>query len=425
MSPDSSQPRSPADAAPAVADPVKPEAAAVPAETMPVPAETAPIPVETARVAPAQPVVEPAQPSPAATPPVEPPHVEPPPAAAAAPPPATAALGPVAKSRLRRLITVGGTLLLLFILWETFTFFVAYTDDAYVRSDLVAVAPEVTGRIITVHVVDNQTVKKGDKLISIDPVPFQLDVNTRQAQIDEAASLLKVAQEQLSTANEALIAATSTHTYAVEQQARFAVLAASNNAPRAELDRYNDELRRATAEMNMSQVAIAQAQTSINAHQAALDVAKAEMATAQWRLSRTEVVSPVNGTITNLTTRPGDTATVNIPMIGIVDADAWRIMANYKQYYVRSFEVGGEAWVWLDSAPWHFYRAKITGIARGFSRDPQMPMLLPYVAPTTDWIRLQRRIPVTIVLVDPPPDAKLYMGADARTVIFPAGGTVR
>ena len=142
------------------------------------------------------------------------------------------------------------------------------------------------------------------------------------------------------------------HTYAVEQQARFAVLAAENNAPRAELDRYNDELRRATAEMNISQVAIAKAQTSINVAQAALDVAKADMATAQWRLSRTEIVSPVNGTITNLTTRPGDTATVNIPMIGIVDADAWRIMANYKQYYVRSFEVGGEAWVWLDSAPW-------------------------------------------------------------------------
>jgi multidrug efflux system membrane fusion protein len=400
MSPDSSQPRSPADIAPAVAGAGTPEAAAV----------EAPIPAETPCVAPAEPP-PPAEPAPVETQP-------------AAPPPA-ATLGPIAKSRLRRLITVGGTLLLLFILWETFTFFVAYTDDAYVRSDLVAVASEVTGPIIAVHVVDNQTVKKGDRLVSIDPVPFQLDVNTRQAQIDEATSLLKVAQEQLSTANEALIASTSTHTYALEQQARFAVLAAENNAPRAELDRYNDELRRATAGMSMSQVAIAKAQTSINAHQAALDVAKAEMATAQWRLSRTEIVSPVNGTITNLTTRPGDTATVNIAMIGIVDSDAWRIMANYKQYYVRSFEVGGEAWVWLDSAPWRFYRARITGIARGFSRDPQMPMLLPYVAPTTDWIRLQRRIPVTIVLVDPPPDAKLYMGADARTVIFPLGGTMR
>ena len=143
------------------------------------------------------------------------------------------------------------------------------------------------------------------------------------------------------------------------------------------------------------------------------------MATAQWRLSKTQVVSPTDGAITNLTTRVGDTGTQNIPMIGIVDANAWRIMANYKQYYVRSFEIGGTAWVWLDSSPWRFYRAKITGVARGFSRDPQAPMLLPYVAPTTDWIRLQRRIPVTIVLEEAPPDGRLYMGADARTVIFP------
>jgi Fusaric acid resistance protein family len=40
------------------------------------------------------------------------------------------------------------------------------------------------------------------------------------------------------------------------------------------------------------------------------------------------------------------------------------------------------------------------------------------VAPTTDWIRLQRRFPVTLVLVDSPPDLTLYMGADARTIIF-------
>ena len=112
-------------------------------------------------------------------------------------------------------------------------------------------------------------------------------------------------------------------------------------------------------------------------------------------------------------------ATINVPIIGIVDADAWRIMANYKQYYIRDFKVGDTAWVWLDSAPWHFHKGRITGIARGFSRNPGVDKLLPYVAPTTDWIRLQRRIPVTIVLEDLPPGYKLYMGADARTVIFP------
>ena len=47
--------------------------------------------------------------------------------------------------------------------------------------------------------------------------------------------------------------------------------------------------------------------------------------------------------------RKGDMATTGIPLIGIVDSDAWRIMANYKQYYIRDFKVGDTAWVWLDS----------------------------------------------------------------------------
>jgi len=322
-------------------------------------------------------------------------------------------------SRLRRLISVGGTVLVLFILWEVLTYYVAYTDDAYVRSDLVGVAPEVTGPIIALHVVDNQAVSKGDKLYKIDPLPFQLEVNTRQAQIEEQTALVKVAQEELRAAHAALDAATWSHTYAVEEQARYAVLAASNDAPIAELDRANNQLRRATAEMTIAQIAIAKAQTSVNVHQAALDVAKAEKATAEWKLSRTDVVAPVDGWINNLTVRIGDTATVSIPNIGIVDAHAWRIIANYKEYYIRPLQVGGTAWVWLDSEPWKFHRAHVTGIARGISRSPDAPMLLPYVAPTTDWIRLQRRIPVTIVLDEMPADGKLYMGADARTVIFP------
>lgn len=341
------------------------------------------------------------------------------PAAPAAPPaPADRGMSPLARARLRRVITVGSTLLALFLLWEGFTAFVAYTDDAYVRSDLVAVAPEITGPIVAVHVVDNQDIKKGEKLVSIDPVPFQLEVNQRKAQIDEAAAQLKVAQEELASAQAALASATSAHTYAAQEQSRYQTLASDNFAPRAQLDRANDELRRAQAEMTISQVAVIKSQTSINVHQAVLEVAKAEMATAQWKLSRTEVLSPTDGTITNLTLRAGDTATMNVPMIGIVDANAWRIIANYKQYYVRSFKVGDRAWVWLDSAPWKLHRATITGVARGISRNQTQPMLLPYVAPTTDWIRLQRRIPVTIMLDEPPPGGRLYMGADARTVIF-------
>jgi membrane fusion protein, multidrug efflux system len=347
--------------------------------------------------------------------------VAPSPAPPPSPPPAASADPPASRvvSRVRRLATVIGTILVLFIAWEVLTYYVAYTDDAYVRSDLIGVAPEVTGPIIGLYVVDNQQIKKGDKIYKIDPVPFQLEVNQRQAQIEEQSALVKVAQEELATAQAALESAKSAHTYATEQQARYAVLAAENNAPRAELDRANNELRRTAAEKTIAEIAIAKARTSINVHQAALDVAKADKATAEWKLSKTDVNAPADGWINNLTVRIGDTATVSIANIGIVDAHAWRIIANYKEYYIRPFAIDGTAWVWLDSAPWKLHKARITGIARGFSRDPQAPMLLPYVAPTTDWIRLQRRIPVTIVLEEPPPGGKLYMGADARAVVFP------
>jgi multidrug efflux system membrane fusion protein len=154
-------------------------------------------------------------------------------------------------------------------------------------------------------------------------------------------------------------------------------------------------------------------------HDATIAQVQAELATAEWQLGRTELSAPADGTINNLTVRVGDTARQDEPLIGIVDANAFRIVADYKQSYIRAFQVGGTAWVWLDSHPWHFYRARIEGTARGISRTRESAGLLPYVAPTTDWIRLQRRFPVTLTLVDRPPDDLLFMGADARVVIFP------
>jgi multidrug efflux system membrane fusion protein len=116
--------------------------------------------------------------------------------------------------------------------------------------------------------------------------------------------------------------------------------------------------------------------------------------------------------------RVGDQAVANQPLIGLVDAHAWRIIANYKESVIRHMQVGHTARVWLDAYPWHVHRAYIQGIARGINRRQTPNTLLPYVEPTTDWIRLERRFPVTLLLQDDPdPDATLHMGSDARTLI--------
>ena len=321
-------------------------------------------------------------------------------------------------TRRKRVTLVLGALLAVFAAYEIFTSVVAYTDDAYVRSDLVAVAPQVTGQIVAVHVIDNQSVKRGDPLVTIDPVPFQLVIAQRQAEIEEAKAQISADQQEVAAAQDNHDAAVATVQYAQETQRRMVSLSSSQDVSRQTLDQSSEQLRVAQAALDTANSRIVRARAQLAMHQAAQSRAEAEMATAQWQLARTHVVAPTDGTINALTTRVGDTARENVPLIGIVDAHAWRIIANYKQDYIRGFREGGTAWVWLDSEPWHLHRGRIAGVARGISREPDALKLLPYVAPSTDWIRLQRRFPVTITLVDAS-GITLYMGADARAVIFP------
>jgi multidrug efflux system membrane fusion protein len=322
-------------------------------------------------------------------------------------------------TRRRRIGVTVAALLGIFVLYEVVTSFVAYTADAYVQSDLVALAPQITGRIVVVHVSDNQNVAQGDLLATIDPVPFQLALDQRQAELNEAHAQLQADRDIVAAAQDAFAAATSAAAYARDTQARAAALASAQAASRADLDEANNALRRAEDALDAARTTIARAQSTSAMHQAAQVQAAAALAFAQWQLARTRLTAPTSGTVTNLTVQVGDTAQADVPLIGIVDAHAWRIVANYKQNYIPDFAPGDSAWVWLGSEPWHLHRARIAGIARGIRRDPTPGGLLAYVSPTTDWIRLQRRFPVTLTLVDPPADLKLYMGADATVLIVP------
>jgi membrane fusion protein, multidrug efflux system len=322
-------------------------------------------------------------------------------------------------TRARRLTVAAIVFIFAFAAYEIITSFVAYTGDAYVRSDLVSLAPQVTGRIIAVHVSDNQDVVEGDHLASIDPVPFRLALEQRRAEYAEARAQITSDEDRIASLKDMLTAAISAADYAQQTQTRLSTLATAQDVSRVDLDQASDALRRANAARDAAQETVTAAQSMLSMHEAAKARADAAQALAEWQLARTELVAPTSGTVTSLTLRVGDTAQENEPLIGIIDAKAWRIVANYKESYLRGFSVGDTAWVVLGTSPWHPRRAKILSVARGISRDRDPNRLLNYVAPTTDWIRLQRRFPVTLALVDPPADLKLYMGADARVLVLP------
>lgn len=318
----------------------------------------------------------------------------------------------------RRVLLVLSAIALALALYWASGYVVAYTDDAYVTSDFVDVAPYISGRIASVNVVDNQTVEKGELLATIDATPFQLALNEKQAKKTEAEAQLAVDRDVIAAAQAQRDDAAAKERLASDNVRRATPITTAGFYSRQGLDTLTAKEQEAKAALADSEAAIAKAQQTLALHQATVAAISAEIAYLQWQLEQTKLLAPTDGTITQLILRVGDQAVENKPLIGLVDTHAWRIYANYKESVIRHMKVGHTAWVWLDSHPWRFHRATIQGIARGISREQTERKLLPYVAPTTDWIRLERRFPVTLILQDLSPDITLHMGSDARTIIF-------
>ncbi|GAB0118271.1 biotin/lipoyl-binding protein [Acidisoma sp. 7E03] len=319
----------------------------------------------------------------------------------------------------RRTVTFLGILLLLLLLWEGSGLVFAYTDDAILTSDLVAIAPQVTGLVQTVAVSDNQTVKAGDPLFTIDPTPFRLALDQAQDALSAAQSRIAVDQ---TTEASALALQRSAQARAVQAEADFArarnLAGTGFEAPQAEQDATTAAQQAADA-LSAAQDAVLRAERILRLDQIEIAAATSAEALAQWRLDQTRVAAPVAGRVAHVTLQPGDAASAGKPLLALVAADAWYVNANYKEGMLRHLKPGRIGWVWLDTHPFHLYRARIQGIAGGIDRAKSVRGgLLPYVDPTTDWIRLQARFPVRFQLLDLPPEAERFMGSDARTIVF-------
>ena len=312
------------------------------------------------------------------------------------------------------LLALAGILLV----WWGSGYLFAYTDDAYLTSDVVSITPEVSGPIEGVPVADNEWVTRGTPLFTIDPEPFRLALEQAQAEEARAQAELPVDQAQVQSLQAQKESANAAQRFADANLRRDTTLSQSGFVSQQAFDRTRTTQEQSVAQQHAAEAALQKAIETVSLDQAAVASAHAARLLAEWRLSRTKVVAPVDGYVTHLAVQAGDMVSTSKPAVAIVDGNAWRVVANYKEYYLRHCSPGHMAWIWLDSHPWHLYRARIQGLAHGISREQGTEALVPYVSPTVDWIRLQRRIPVRFTLLDAPSGDQLFMGADARVLVI-------
>jgi RND family efflux transporter MFP subunit len=260
------------------------------------------------------------------------------------------------------------------VIWD-FYVTAPWTRDGRVRVQVASIAPQVSGQITEVRVIDNQYVHQGDVLYVIDPFDFQVTLDTAKAQLQQTAADLQVKRMQ------------------------------------AERRQHLSDLATTPEEQQLFVGSALQAQ-------AAFDAAQQQVARADINLKRTQVRSPVNGYVTNLLMRVGDFATTGATNISVIDADSYWIDGYFEETKMAQVCIGDRAEAALMG-----YRDPIVGrvetVTRGISVSNAAPSTqgLPSVDPVYTWVRLAQRVPVRIRITDVPAGVPLVSGMSATVTI--------
>ena len=253
-----------------------------------------------------------------------------------------------------------------------------WTRDGRVNVEVVNIATEVAGKVVTLNVLDNQQVKKGDVLFEIEPVDYQIALVQAEAAVASRKFDYDNAEQE------------------AERRQKLGIQAVSS-----------EELNTALSTAHVAQL-------NYQAAVAARDQAKVN-------LDRTKIVSPVNGYVTNLTLRIGDYATPGQAKMTLVDSDSYWIVGYFEETKLPGIHEGDYAHVRLMG--WH---PEIAGHVESFSRaiantnsNPNFEGLAS-VDPIFTWVRLAQRIPVRIH-IDQVPDGVKIVAGQTCTVVLDSG----
>src|SRR4051812_14816294 len=311
-----------------------------------------------------------------------------------------------------------------------------WTRDATVRAYVVTMAPEVAGRIVELHVVDNKFVRKGDLLLVIDPTNFRIAVSQAEAAVQQAQANVQnieaqmtVQQAQINASQAQLRLGRAALVFAQQQAERYQTLAKDGWGTVQNAQQFTSQLHQQEASVQSAQENLNQTLRQVEtlkaqrlSAEAGLAQAKAQLNQAQVNLERTRILAPVDGYVTNLLAQLGDFVNVGVNTISLVDADSFWVDGYFEETNLAPIRVGDSAQIKLMGHG-QIVRGHVDSIARAINVANAQPngQGVANVNPIFTWVRLAQRIPVRIHIDEVPPDVVLSAGMTATVEIHDRG----
>ncbi len=262
------------------------------------------------------------------------------------------------------------------------------TDDAYVETTTVQVAPKVSGHIVKVYITDNQPVKEGDLIAEIDPTDYEISLDKADAAYERM-----LLNQQNAQAN--FKASQSNIDVAKKDLERYQTLFEQGAVSKQTLDAAQAKYDSAQANLTNSEQALL-SQGGQKVADADLRSLKAAKAQAQKNLEYTKIYAPQSGTISSRRVEKGMFVNVGTPLCVIVPNNVW-VVANFKENQLRHMKVGQTVDIKIDTYPNHKFKGKIDSIQRASGAKSS---LFPPENAVGSFVKIVQRIPVKIVFTE-------------------------
>jgi membrane fusion protein, multidrug efflux system len=328
--------------------------------------------------------------------------------------------------RRRPFAFVGGLILLFvalpagYLYWDYASHFES-TDDAFIAARQFTIAPKVPGYLTAVPVTDNEHVVAGQVIGRIDDRDYRNALAQAKAQVAAARANIEnidaqiVVQQAQIHANQAQVdQAQAALVFAQQQATRYQELAATALAGTVQdAQRYSSGLRQQQAAVESAQATLALAQRQIEALQAQrasavanLGLRKAQRDQAQLDLSHTIVTADQPGRVVQLSAAVGEFAQPGTNLTMFVPDDIW-VWANFKETQLDYMRPRQKVTLEIDAYPERTIRAHVNSVQPGSGTAFS---LLPAENATGNYVKIVQRVPVKLVMDDPPSDVALGPG---------------
>lgn len=342
------------------------------------------------------------------------------------------------------ILSGAGLLLALFVGYQGIHWLVAgryeiTTDNAYIRADIATIAPKVQGYVEHVHVTDNQAVKAGDLLVTLEVADYATRVSeaaaalqqsiaaqaqaragvaAAEANVETATAQIAAQRDRLVQAKASAAAAEADATLAANDLERYTELAGKGHYPKASLDAAATKAQAARASLDQSKAGITTAQSELsvaeaNYHRAQEDLASAKAAVAgadaqveaaQARVdaakldaTRTELRAPFDGVVANRVVAEGQLLSPGQQTMSIVPVSDAYIVANFKETQVERMRAGQEVDIHVDAYP----DLKVTGTLASIAPATGGQFsLIPMDTATGNFTKIVQRVPVRVKISD-------------------------